>query len=142
MALSFKGAKRLQWLGILTALFILSVWVVTKKNPATTNQSQPNPNPINPQVPDYQARIDRERKIEGEIEKLDIKIEKIKTLIRAILALSHKRRELRDLQRELYAERRVIRQQLFELRKASEENWEHLADHLEAELEKANELME
>lgn len=140
MALGFKGPEKVKWLGVMIGLFTLSVWVVTKKNSNALNEVE-NP-PVEVQHLESQVRMDRERKIEDEVEKLEIKLEKLKVELRESRVLSQRRRELRELQRELHTQRRVIRRQLHELRIAPEKDWEHLADHIEAELQKTRELME
>ena len=139
MALGSRGVNRIQWLGVMIALFSLSIWVVTQKNSVGNNQVG-----FTQQAQNYdpQLRIDRERKIEVDIEELDSKFENVKTELRHSPVLSKRRRELRSLQRALHAQRRLIRQQLHELRRASSQGWEHLADHLDSEIEKAKNLID
>jgi hypothetical protein len=140
MALGSRGVNRIQWLGLMIALFSLSIWVVTQKNSVGNNQvgfTQQEAQNYDPQL-----RIDRERKIEVDIEELDRKFENVKTELRHSPVLSKRRRELRSLQRALHAQRRLIRQQLHELRRASSQDWEHLADHLDSEIEKAKNLID
>lgn len=139
MAPETRKIQRVKWWGIMIALFTVSVWVVSKNNSEVTFQDATLPSESVDQS--SLERIEREKLIEQKIEQLDESLEKLKGDLRKSPILSSKRKKMRDLQRELHSERRIIRQELQDLRRASPENWEHFADHLEAELQKADDLV-
>lgn len=139
MAPEARKIQRVKWWGIMISLFTLSVWVVSKNNSEVAFQEVTLPSESVEQS--SLDRIKREKLIEQKIEQLDESLEKLKEDLRKSPILSSKRKKMRALQRELHSERRMIREELQELRRASPENWEHFADHLEAELQKADDLV-
>lgn len=135
MQLETSSLKKVRWLGAMIGLFMVSFFVVSQNN--STPESEPLNSLESPLIELTPERIERERKIELAIETMDQNLERLKTKVRESHVFTHQRKELRKLQRSLMADRRIIRQELRELRKASNTDWEHLADHLEADLQRS-----
>ena len=81
-----------------------------------------------------QARIAREQKIEMALESWREKLELLKSEIKSSRLVSDRRSYLKKLFRELKADERLIKKELRDLRLAPEKEWEHLADHIDADL--------
>ena len=118
----------------MVSLFLVSLVVVSQRENLKNGSGT-----VFPAVPEValkidQARIAREQKIEMALESWREKLELLKSEIKSSRLVSDRRSYLKKLFRELKADERLIKKELKDLRLAPEKEWEHLADHIDADL--------
>jgi hypothetical protein len=132
--------RQIKWLIGMTLLFLVSLGIVSQSSSLLNSKSQPSLSEIRVDTITTQ-RAGKEREMEMAVEAWREKLEKLKGEIRASKFLSKRRSHLKKLYRELVADRRILNKDLLDLRKSPQAQWEHMADHLEADLEMMNQKL-
>lgn len=142
MAPRATPTRKLGWWLAMVSLFLVSLVVLSQRENLKNGSGV-----VFPAVPEVdlkvdEARIAREKKIEMALESWREKLELLKGEIKSSRVLSSRRSYLKKLLRELKADERLVKKELRDLRMASEQEWEHLADHVDADLAKMQESYE
>ena len=138
MELKPELRKRVKWFFVMGGLFLLSLAVVTGK--VSHLESERSVDEPVQETPIDSTRIEREKKLAEEIESWRTKFEVLKAEIHTSRLLSTRRSYLRKVFRELRADHQLVRKELRDLRLAGDSDWEHLADHLEADLDRMEQI--
>jgi predicted enzyme involved in methoxymalonyl-ACP biosynthesis len=129
--------RQIKWLVLMTVLFLVSLGIFSQSSSLFKSNPEVSYSEIKVETISSE-RAAKEGKVEMAVEEWNERLEKLKAEIRASTILSKRRSRLKKIYRELVADRRLLKKDLLDLRRASDSQWEHLADHLEAELDLMN----
>jgi hypothetical protein len=135
MAWDKSKVNKFTWLGGLAILLLVSLAVISQRQPERFSSvvlSAEN----TPGVVGNAQRLAREKKIEDEVTSWKVNLDQLKAEIRRTKLFSKRRSVLKRIHRELIADQKLAKKELRDLQKATESQWEHAADHVEANLEK------